>query len=179
MLREGFKDWDGGRQHDALERIADWKTMLIKVRRAKALGDCRLGLAFSDDMIGERDFGFILTKAGPMLEPLKDPISSLPARVSRRRRAASENGYDWDPIALHDEMKAAGQLRAVRRRRSAPWQIEWTARWCRCGGKRRCIDQQLSGRSLSCRRRAAHRKRPAFKSSPWTCRLSYPPSARQ
>ena len=23
------------------------------------------------------------------------------------------NGYDWDPIALHDEMKEAGELRPV------------------------------------------------------------------
>jgi hypothetical protein len=86
--------------------------MLIKVRKAKALGDYRLMIEFSDDTIGERDFSFINREAGPMLTPLKDPAYF--------RRVFVEdgvltwpNGYDWDPIALHDEMKEAGELRPV------------------------------------------------------------------
>ena len=54
----------------------------------------------------------ITEEAGPMLEPLKD--------VDYFRRVFVEdgvltwpNGYDWDPIALHDEMKQAGELRPV------------------------------------------------------------------
>ena len=83
--------------------------MLIKVRRAKSLGDHRLRIEFSDDTIGERDFSFIRSESGEMLEPLKDPAYF--------RRVFVEdgvltwpNGYDWDPIALHDEMKQAGLL---------------------------------------------------------------------
>jgi hypothetical protein len=84
--------------------------MMIKVRNAKPLGDYRLMVEFSDDTIGEGDFSFITREAGPMLEPLKDPTYF--------RRVFVEdgvltwpNGYDWDPIALHDEMKEAGELR--------------------------------------------------------------------
>jgi len=86
--------------------------MMIKVRRAKPLGDHRLMIEFSDDLCGERDFSFIKAESGPMLEPLKD--------AAYFRRVFVEdgvptwpNGYDWDPIALHDEMKAAGELRPV------------------------------------------------------------------
>ena len=86
--------------------------MLIKVRKAKPLGGYRLAIEFSDDTIGERDFSFIAREAGPMLEPLKDPVYF--SRVFVEHGALTwPNGYDWDPIALHDEMKAAGELRPV------------------------------------------------------------------
>jgi len=63
-------------------------------------------------MIGERDFSFILRKAGPMLEPLKD--SAYFARVFVDDGALTwPNEYDWDPIALHDDMKKAGLLSSV------------------------------------------------------------------
>jgi hypothetical protein len=92
--------------------LPDPMTTLIKVRKAKALGGHRLMIEFSDDTVGERDFSFIVGEAGPMLEPLKDPAYF--------RRVFVEdgvltwpNGYDWDPIAVHDEMKEAGELRPV------------------------------------------------------------------
>ena len=45
-----------------------------------------------------------------MAEPLKD--AAYFARVFIEDGALTwPNGYDWDPIALHDEMKAAGLLR--------------------------------------------------------------------
>ncbi len=48
-----------------------------------------------------------------MVEPLKDPAYF--ARVFIEDGALTwPNGYDWDPIALHDEMKAAGLLRQSR-----------------------------------------------------------------
>ncbi len=84
--------------------------MMIKVRTVKPLGAYRLRIEFSDDTIGERDFAFIARESGPMLEPLKDPAYF--ARVFVEDGALTwPNGYDWDPIALHDEMKAAGLLR--------------------------------------------------------------------
>ena len=88
-------------------------TMMIKVRKAKPLGDYRLMLEFSDDLVGERDFRpLIVRESGPMLEPLKDPAYF--ARVFIEDGALTwPNGYDWDRIALHDGMKAAGELRPV------------------------------------------------------------------
>jgi Protein of unknown function (DUF2442) len=86
--------------------------MLIKVRKAKAVGGHRLRIEFSDDTIGERDFSFIVREAGPMLEPLKDPGYFQRAFVEDGV-LTWPNGYDWDPIALHDEMKDAGELRPV------------------------------------------------------------------
>jgi hypothetical protein len=60
--------------------------------------------------LGARDFGSILQKSGPMVEPLKDPAYF--ARVFTEDGALTwPDGYDWDPIASHDEMKAAGLLR--------------------------------------------------------------------
>jgi hypothetical protein len=47
-----------------------------------------------------------------MVEPLKDPTYF--ARVFIKDGALTwPNGYDWDPIALHDEMKNEGLLRRV------------------------------------------------------------------
>jgi hypothetical protein len=87
-------------------------TMLIKVRKAKILGDYRIAVEFSDDTIGERDFSFIKTESGPMLEPLKEPAYFQ--RVFVEEGVLTwPNGYDWDPIALHNEMKEAGELRPV------------------------------------------------------------------
>jgi hypothetical protein len=86
--------------------------MLIKVRRATSLGDHRLQLEFSDDTVGEHDLGFIRHESGPMLEPLKDPAYFK--RVFIENGVPTwPNGYDCDPIALHDEMKQAGELRPL------------------------------------------------------------------
>jgi hypothetical protein len=86
--------------------------MLIKVRKAKSLGGHRLAIEFSDDTTGERDFSFINGETGPMLQPLKDPTYFRRVFVEDGVMTWP-NGYDWDPIALHDEMKAAGELRPV------------------------------------------------------------------
>ncbi|GIK81166.1 MAG: DUF2442 domain-containing protein [Pseudorhodoplanes sp.] len=86
--------------------------MLIKVRKAKPLGGYRLCIEFSDDTIGERDFAFLTHETGPMLELLKDPAYFQ--RVFVEDGVLTwPNGYDWDPIALHDAMKDAGELRPV------------------------------------------------------------------
>ncbi len=90
----------------------DLTTMMIKVRRTRPLDGYRLLVEFSDDTVGERDFSFIIGEAGPMLEPLKDPAYFR--RVFVENGVLTwPNGYDWDPIALHDEMKQAGELRPV------------------------------------------------------------------
>lgn len=85
---------------------------MIDVISVRRLGGYKLEIAFSNDVVGERDFSSILRESGPMLEPLKDPAYF--ARVFIDDGALTwPKGYDWDPIALHDEMKKAGQLRRV------------------------------------------------------------------
>ena len=86
--------------------------MMIDVIGVRPLGGYKLEIEFSNEMIGERDFAFINRESGPMLEPLKD--LAYFARVFIDDGALTwPNGYDWDPIALHDEMKAEGLLRRV------------------------------------------------------------------
>jgi hypothetical protein len=87
--------------------------MMIDVIGLRRLGGFKLELEFSDGTTGMRDFESILQRSGPMIEPLKDP--TFFARVFIEDGALTwPNGYDWDPIALHDEMKAAGLLRETR-----------------------------------------------------------------
>jgi len=84
--------------------------MVIDVIGVRPLGDHKLEIEFSDGTIGERDFSFIVEKTGSMAQPLKDP--SYFARVFIEEGSLTwPNGYDWDSLALHNEMKAAGLLR--------------------------------------------------------------------
>jgi hypothetical protein len=84
--------------------------MMIDVIGVRSLGGHRLEIEFSDGTLGVRDFADIFQKTGPMAEPLKD--ASYFQRVFIEDGALTwPNGYDWDPIALHDEMKQAGLLR--------------------------------------------------------------------
>lgn len=86
--------------------------MMIDVIGVRRLDDFRLEIEFSDGTIGERVFSFVREKTGPMAEPLKDPVYF--ARVFIEDGALTwPNGYDWDPIALHDEMKKDGLLHRV------------------------------------------------------------------
>ena len=83
---------------------------MIDVIGVRALCGHKLEIEFSDGTVGVRDFASIKEKIGPMSEPLKDPAYF--ARVFIEDGALTwPNGYDWDPIALHDEMKEAGSLR--------------------------------------------------------------------
>ena len=83
---------------------------MIEFIGVRALGDYKLEIEFSDATIGARDFSFICEKSGTMAEPLKDPAYF--ARVFIEEGALTwPNGYDWDPIALHDGMEKAGLLR--------------------------------------------------------------------
>jgi hypothetical protein len=84
--------------------------MMIDVIGVRPLGGYKLEVEFSDATIGVRDFAFIGERTGAMVEPLKDPAYF--ARVFIEDGALTwPNGYDWDPIALHDEMKEPGLLR--------------------------------------------------------------------
>jgi hypothetical protein len=84
--------------------------MMIDVIGVKSLGGHKLEIEFSDGTIGVRDFADIFRKTGPMAEPLKD--ENYFQRVFIEDGALTwPNGYDWDPIALHDEMKDAKLLK--------------------------------------------------------------------
>ena len=83
---------------------------MIDVIGVRLLGKHRLEIEFSDGTVGVRDFADVRSKSGPMSEPLKDPAYF--ARVFIEDGALTwPNGYDWDPIALHDEMMRADLLR--------------------------------------------------------------------
>jgi hypothetical protein len=85
---------------------------MIDVIGIKRLGGYVLQIAFSDGTVGTRDFAEIKVRAGEMVAPLKD--ADYFARVFIEDGALTwPNGYDWDPIALHDEMKARGLLHPV------------------------------------------------------------------
>jgi hypothetical protein len=84
--------------------------MMIDVIGVRPLGGHRLEIEFSDGTVGVRHFAEIFKKSGSMAEPLKDPVYF--ERVFVEDGALTwPNGYDWDPIALHDDMKEAGLLR--------------------------------------------------------------------
>lgn len=86
--------------------------MMIDVINIRRLGEYRLEISFSDGTVGARDFSEVRGQTGEMVEPLKDPAYF--ARVFIDDGALTwPNGYDWDPIALHDDMKAAGLLRRI------------------------------------------------------------------
>ncbi len=82
---------------------------MIDVVAVKPLGDFRLRIAFSDGSAGVHDFSSTTARDGEMVRPLKDP--AFFARVFVELGALTwPNGYDLDPIALHDRMAAAGEL---------------------------------------------------------------------
>ena len=83
---------------------------MIDVVGLRKIDGFRLELEFSDGTVGVYDFASLSERTGPMVEPLKD--QAYFAKVFIEDGALTwPNGYDWDPIALHDEMKAAGLLR--------------------------------------------------------------------
>ena len=84
---------------------------LIDVVRVEPRGGYRLALVFSDGSEGERDFADLMAEGGEMVEPLRDV--AFFARVFLDDGVLTwPNGFDLDSIALHQEMKAAGLLRA-------------------------------------------------------------------
>jgi len=82
---------------------------MIDVVSVQPLGGFRLRVGFSDRSIGVRDFSSTVARDGEMVRALKDP--TFFARVFVELGALTwPNGFDLDPIALHDRMAAAGEL---------------------------------------------------------------------
>jgi hypothetical protein len=85
---------------------------MIDVVSVKHLGGFRLRIRFSDGSSGEHDFSSTVARDGEMVQPLKD--ATFFARVFVELGAlAWPNGFDLDPIALHDRMAKAGELTQV------------------------------------------------------------------
>ena len=85
---------------------------MIDVIGVRSLGAYKLEIEFSDGTVGIHDFASVCEKTGPMAEPLED--QAYFARVFIEDGALTwPNGYDWDPIALHDDMKDKGLLRRI------------------------------------------------------------------
>jgi uncharacterized protein DUF2442 len=85
---------------------------MIDVVSVKPLGGYRLRIAFSDCTVGEHDFLSTAARDGEMVRPLKD--LAFFARVFVELGALTwPNGFDLDPIALHDRMAEAGELTRV------------------------------------------------------------------
>jgi hypothetical protein len=82
---------------------------MIDVVSVKPVGGFQLRVAFSDGSVGVHDFSSTAARSGEMVQPLKDPVFF--ARVFVELGALTwPNGYDLDPIALHERMAAAGEL---------------------------------------------------------------------
>lgn len=85
---------------------------IVKVVEARALDAHRLWIRFSNGKQGVHDFSGMLAEGGVMVEPLCDP--AMFRRVFLELGALTwPNGFDLDPIALHDRMAAAGELSQV------------------------------------------------------------------
>ncbi|SRR5258708_18227319 len=83
---------------------------MVDVISVKPVGGFKLQVAFSDGSAGLHDFSATAARDGEMVRPLKDP--AFFARVFVELGALTwPNGFDLDPIVLHDSMSAAGELR--------------------------------------------------------------------
>ena len=88
------------------------RASMIDVVSVHPLGDYRLRITFSDGLVGVHDFSSTAARDGEMVRPLKDP--AFFARVFVELGAPTwPNGFDLDPIALHERMAAAGELTRV------------------------------------------------------------------
>jgi hypothetical protein len=84
---------------------------MIKITSIEPRGDYRLLLRFSDGSEGERNFSDLIKETGSLVKPLRDSAFFASAFTEDGTGLAWPNGLDLDAEALHDAMKAAGELR--------------------------------------------------------------------
>jgi hypothetical protein len=85
---------------------------MTDVVSVKHLGGYKLRVGFSDGSAGVHDFSSTAARDGEMVQPLKD--LAFFAEVFIELGALTwPNGFDLDPIALHDRMAKAGELTQV------------------------------------------------------------------
>lgn len=79
---------------------------LSRVVAVEPLGDLRLRVRFSDQLVRELDFEGVLT--GGVLEPLNDPALFARAGVDATTGTVTwPNGVDLDPDVLHGDQEPA------------------------------------------------------------------------
>lgn len=84
---------------------------IVKVVAAESIGGNRLRIRFSNGSTGVHDFTDMISQNGSMIEPLRNPDHFKRVFVSMGV-LAWPNGFDIDAIALHREMRNAGELTA-------------------------------------------------------------------
>jgi hypothetical protein len=83
---------------------------IVKIVGIERLEGYRLHLRFSDGTEGEHDFSEVVSMPGPMVAPLQN--SEFFGRAFLQvGNLTWPNGFDLDSIALHQEMKSAGELK--------------------------------------------------------------------
>lgn len=83
---------------------------LPMIERFKVVEPYRLKLWFSDGRSGEWDFSRLAEDPRPVARPFADP--AFFDQVFLDYGALTwPNGYDLSPVALHDDMMAAGVLK--------------------------------------------------------------------
>jgi Protein of unknown function (DUF2442) len=89
--------------------VSESQAPIIDVISVKPMGGFTLRVVFFDGSWGVHDFSSTTARDGEMVRPLADP--AFFARVFAELGALTwPNGFDLDPIALHDRMAAAGEL---------------------------------------------------------------------
>ncbi len=83
--------------------------MLNKISTLKINGPYSIEIFFADQATGVHDFGELVRREGPMIEPLSDPDYFARGFVEQGV-LTWPNGFDLCSDALHKQMKAAGEL---------------------------------------------------------------------
>ncbi len=86
---------------------------MIKITSIEPRGSYRLLLRFSDGSEGERDFAALVAESGSLVKPLRDHNYFARVFTEDGTGLAWPNGLDLDAEALHELMKAAGELHAT------------------------------------------------------------------
>jgi hypothetical protein len=86
---------------------------MIKIISIELRGSYRLLLRFSDGSEGERDFSGLVAESGSLVKPLRDLNYFTRVFTEDGTGLAWPNGLDLDAEALHESMKAAGELHAT------------------------------------------------------------------
>lgn len=85
---------------------------MVDVIRLRPLEGQRLWLRFTDGSEGVRDLSGMISRGGPMVEPLK--ARDYFERVFVEMGAPTwPNGFDLDPVNLYMELRDAGALTRV------------------------------------------------------------------
>lgn len=83
---------------------------MVDVLRLRPLPGHRIWLRFTDGSEGVRDLSDVISKGGPMVEPLRS--DDYFARAFVEMGAPTwPYGFDLDPINLYMELRAAGALK--------------------------------------------------------------------